>query len=78
VNRKILAVLVAGLLVGGDVPKDNAAEKEVRKAITALNTAFERGDENAIGNLMADYHVSVTAYYGRPMSKLQQLLPCRT
>jgi ketosteroid isomerase-like protein len=70
---KILAVLVAGLLVGGDVPKDNAAPKEVQKAVTALNTAFERRDANAIGRLMTDDHVSVTAYYGGPMSKAQQL-----
>jgi uncharacterized protein (TIGR02246 family) len=73
VNLKILVALVAGLLVGADVPKDNAAETEVQKAITALNTAFERRDANAIRHLMTDDHVSVTAYYGGPMSKAQQL-----
>jgi hypothetical protein len=73
VNLKILAVLVAGLLVGADVPADNAADKEVQKAITTLNSAFERRDASAIGHLMTDDHVSVTAYYGGPMSKAQQL-----
>jgi ketosteroid isomerase-like protein len=60
-------------LVGTDAPKDNAAKNQVRSAITTLNTAFERRNASAIRQLMTDDHVSVTAYYGGPMSKAEQL-----
>ena len=72
-NPKTLVILVAGLLVGADAPNDEAADKEVQRAITALNAAFEHRDASAIRRLMTDDHVSVTAYYGGPMSKAQQL-----
>jgi uncharacterized protein (TIGR02246 family) len=69
--RKLLAVvatLAVVLLLAADDPA-----KEVEKAINALNEAFQKGDAEAIKRLTTDDHVAVTAYYGGPQDRAEQI-----
>jgi uncharacterized protein (TIGR02246 family) len=63
-KRKILAVLTVGLLLGAGAPGDGQAVDDVKKAIGALNEAFEKGDAAAVKKLMTDDHVAVTPHGG--------------
>ncbi len=69
----LLIVLAAGLLMGADTAKDAGAAKEVAQAIQTLNDAFLKANPDQIRRLMTDEHVSITPYYGGPMSKSEQL-----
>jgi len=71
-TRTILAVLAVGLLPGADTPRDEPA-KDVEKAITTLNEAFQKKDAEAIKRLLAEDHVAVTVYYGGPQRVSDQL-----
>jgi len=62
---KLLAILAVGLLLGAE---DQAA-KEVEKAITALNEAFQGRDTDKVKALMTKDHVAVTAYYEGPLDR---------
>lgn len=63
-KRKLLLTVAVGLLLGADAPKNDAAIKDVEKAILALNKAFEKRDTEAIKALTTDEHVSITSYAG--------------
>src|SRR5262249_14399713 len=70
-TRKLLAVvaaLVAVALLGADEPN-----KDVEKALNALNEAFKKGDADAAKKYLADDHVAVTTYYGAPLDRAAQL-----
>lgn len=71
--KKLLLVLLAGLLLGTDAAADDAEIKEVEKAITVLNEAFKNRDAVAIERLLTEDHTAVTAYYGGPQTRAQQL-----
>src|SRR5438270_2633818 len=71
-HTKLLAAVVAGLLAGAGGPGDTTA-REVEKALGSLNEAFEKGDAAAIKRLMTPGHVAVTAYYGGPQTRDEQL-----
>ncbi len=62
------AALAAMLLLGADGPTE-----DVEKAVSALNEAFHKGDADAARRLMTDDHVAVTAYYGGPQDRAEQL-----
>jgi ketosteroid isomerase-like protein len=64
--------ILAALLLGGDAPKEDVV-KEVEKAIRVLNEAFEKQDAEAIKRLTTADHVAVTAYYGGPQTRDEQL-----
>src|SRR5262249_40133283 len=70
---KVLAALAAALLTTAPARADDAAAREVRKAIRALNQAFEKGDVKAARGLMTDDHVAVTPSYGGPQGRDEQL-----
>jgi uncharacterized protein (TIGR02246 family) len=72
-KTKMLIIVTAGLLVAADAPKDDAAVKEVEKAITVLNEAFTKNDADAIQRLMTEDHVAITPYYGGIASRAEQL-----
>jgi uncharacterized protein (TIGR02246 family) len=61
-KRNLLLVLTASLLIAADAKDD--AVKEVEKAITVLNKAFEKGDAEALKALMTDDHVAITPSAG--------------
>jgi ketosteroid isomerase-like protein len=69
-NGKVLAVLLVVLLA---VPLRGDEAGEVRKALEALNQAFEKRNADAIRALMTDDHVAVTSYYGGPQTRDEQL-----
>jgi len=66
---KLLAILAVGLLLGAE---DQAA-KEVEKALTALNEAFQGRDPDKVKALMTKDHVAVTSYYEGPLDRAGQL-----
>src|SRR5881394_2930879 len=72
-KSKLLIVLAAGLLIGAQKSENNPAIKEVRQAISTLNDAFVKRDADALRRLMTDDHLSITAYYGGPQTKAEQL-----
>jgi uncharacterized protein (TIGR02246 family) len=72
-TRTTLAVLAVGLLLGADTTKDDPAAKDVEKAITTLNEAFQKRDAEAIKPLLTEDHVAVTVYYGGPQAVRDQL-----
>src|SRR5262245_21106623 len=69
-NGKILAVLPVVLLA---VPARGDEAGAVRKAIEALNRAFEKRDPEAMKALMADDQIAVTPYYGGAETRDEQL-----
>src|SRR5262249_25417629 len=71
-TRTTLAVLAVGLLLGADTPKDDPA-KDVEKAITTLNEAFQKRDATAIKPLLTEDHVAVTVYYSGPQKVSDQI-----
>jgi hypothetical protein len=68
-----LVLLTAGAnrLGAADATEDSA--KEVKAQLQMLNEAFKKGDVEALRRLLADEHVAITAYYGRPMTKAEQI-----
>jgi ketosteroid isomerase-like protein len=72
-KSKMLLVLTAGLLIGAQDAKQNPAVQEIQKAIGTLNDAFAKRDADAVRRLMIDEHLSITAYYGGPATKADQL-----
>ncbi len=64
-KRTLIMVVLAGLLVAADEPKDHP---ELEKAINALNDAFAKNDVAAIKRLMTEDHVAIAPYYGGPAS----------
>jgi len=64
----VMAALAAVLLLGADDPS-----RDVEKAMNALNEAFQKGDADAVKRLMTDDHVAVTAAYGGPQDRAEQL-----
>jgi uncharacterized protein (TIGR02246 family) len=70
--KRMLCVVAAALLMGADVPPDDAA-KEVEKALATLNDAFKKQDAEAIKKLMTDDHTAVTTYYGGAVSRAEQV-----
>jgi ketosteroid isomerase-like protein len=70
---KILPTLAAGLLLATSSHADDRAASEVEKAINTLNEAFTKGQADTIKALMTADHVSVTPYYGGPVSRDQQV-----
>src|SRR5690242_8339570 len=61
-------VLALGLLLTADDAKDAEEARHVRRALLALNQAFQDRDEAAIRRLAAADHVAITPYYGRLLS----------
>jgi len=72
-RRTVLAVVAVGLLLGADAPGDEKVVQEVKKALGALNDAFQKGDAAAVKKLMTDDHVAVTPSYGGPQKRDEQL-----
>lgn len=72
-TRTVVAVLAAGLFLGADARGEDSAVKEVKEAIGALNKAFAKRDADAARRLMTADHVAVTAYYGGPQTRDEQL-----
>ena len=46
---------------------------DLEKAADALNEAFKKGDADAVKALMTEDHVAVTASYGGPLDRAEQL-----
>jgi hypothetical protein len=72
-NKKVLAALSAALILASPSWSDDSTAQEVGKAIESLNKAFAKGDAKAMKALMAADHVAVTAYYGGPRTRDEQL-----
>src|SRR5262249_12693895 len=72
-NRKISAALLAAALLTLPTRADDASAKDVEKAIAELNQAFEKADARKVKALMTDDHVAVTAYYGGPQNRDQEI-----
>src|SRR5262249_24057829 len=68
-----LVLLTAGANRLGAADATEDAAKEVKAQNQMLNEAFKKGDLEALGRLLADEHVAITAYYGRPMTKAEQI-----
>lgn len=68
---KLLTGVVLVVVLAGSARPD--AGEEVVKALDALNAAFAKGDAEAAAGLMTDDHVAVTAYYGGPIGRADQL-----
>src|SRR5437762_2390238 len=58
---------------GDDYVTQDAAVKDVEKALAALNEAFKNRDVAAVARLMTDNHQAITAYYGGVQTKAEQL-----
>jgi ketosteroid isomerase-like protein len=65
--------LLAALLLAGVARADDAAADEVSAAISKLNRAFEKGDTDALKQLMTADKVAVTGYYGGPVTRDEQI-----
>jgi len=63
----------AVLLIAVPIARADDATKEIEKALAALNDAFVKKDADAIKKLMSDDHISVTTYYGGPVTPAQQI-----
>lgn len=72
-KRSAFGAVAAVLVVGAGVFGQERAADEVKRALGALNEAFERGDAAAVRKLMTDDHVAVTSYYGGPLTRDEQL-----
>lgn len=70
---KLLALVAVGTLIGSSARGDDAAVEEVKKAITALNKAFETGNADELRRLMSEDHLAVTPYYGGQRSRDEQI-----
>jgi ketosteroid isomerase-like protein len=73
---RLFAVLFAVgscLVPGAAARADDATVKEVEKAITALNEAFQKRDADAVKRLVTDDHVAVTPYYGGPATAAEMV-----
>lgn len=71
-QRRCLLILAAMLTVAAAAAQD-AALKDVEKAMNALNDAFKNRDADKIQRLITDNHVAITSYYGGPQNKAEQL-----
>lgn len=72
-NRTWLTVLTVGLLWTVPAFAEDTRAKDVEKSLATLNDAFESGDKAKIKSLMAADHISVTSYYGGPLTRDEQL-----
>jgi hypothetical protein len=71
--RMMVAALAVALTLAAGARADDAAGKEVAKALAALNEAFSKQDTDAARRLMTADHVAVTPYYGGPVGRDEQL-----
>jgi uncharacterized protein (TIGR02246 family) len=72
-KAKALLIVAVGLFGVSVVRADDAATKEVEKAIQALNEAFTKHDAAAIKRLTVEEHVAITPYYNGPATIAEQL-----
>jgi uncharacterized protein (TIGR02246 family) len=71
--RKLIVVLVTGMLLGAEARSDDTTVKEVEQAIARLNEAFQKRDLDTIKRLMTADHIAVTGYHGGPQNRTQQI-----
>jgi ketosteroid isomerase-like protein len=72
-KHKLMLVLSISLLTGIVGRADDTAIKDVEKAMSALNDAFQKQDAVTIKKYLADDHIGVTPYYGGPQTAQEQI-----
>jgi hypothetical protein len=69
----LLVLVVVGLALGNAASAQEKETKEVTQALQALNKAFVDQDKEALERLLAEDHVAITLYYGKPLKRAEQV-----